>query len=157
MSDPLCVWTESVLPSSLEVRQVYVFVFSPSGRVAVLRDCDHCFLPGGKPEVFDEDMFATARRESLEEASIIVGRMTYLGYVDVTEGVGHYAQVRLVGSLEEEREMHPDPAAGRTYERFYLTCDEAIRALDWGTHGEPQVRAAFREWSRRENPVTSPS
>jgi len=149
MSDPLCVWKETALPGSLEVRQAYVFAFSQSGCVVVLRDREHCFLPGGKPETCDEDIFATARRETLEEASIIVGDMTYLGYVDLAEADCRYAQVRLVGSLEEERDGQPDPATGRTYERLYLTCDEAIHALNWGTHGEPQVRAAFREWQPR--------
>ena len=43
-------WFTSEVPQSLEIRQVYGFVFDLDGRILLLEDKGIFNLPGGKPE-----------------------------------------------------------------------------------------------------------
>ena len=40
-------WVDSIVPTSLEVRQIYGFIFNSDGRVLLLEDDGHFNLPGG--------------------------------------------------------------------------------------------------------------
>ena len=134
-------WFEAVVPVGLEVRQVYGFIFSTDGRILVLEDEGNFNLPGGKPE-YSESVGETLARESLEEGQVIIGTADYLGYQCI-EGEEHFAQVRLVASIEHFLPSDKDPSTGRQYQRLLVPPSELNELLRWEASGNQQVVSAI--------------
>lgn len=130
-------------PKEMEIRQVYGVVFSRDGRVLLRLERkesgDEYSLAGGTPEIFDEGLEATLRREMLEEVNVkLEDELVLVGY-QMVEGDGErptYAQLRLTGKISEIGEKQPDPDTGRTYERLLISPKRAIELLGWGEIGE---------------------
>lgn len=139
-------WFEAVVPVGLEVRQVYGFIFSMDGRILVLEDEGKFNLPGGKPEN-SENVDETLVRESLEEGQVIIGTADYLGYQCV-QGEEHFAQVRLVASIEHFLPSNKDPSTGRQYQRLLVPPIELNELLRWEESGNQQVASAIAAASR---------
>lgn len=139
-------WFEAVVPVGLEVRQVYGFIFSMDGRILVLEDEGKFNLPGGKPED-SESVSQTLARESLEEGQVIIGTADYLGYQCV-EDEEHFAQVRLVASIEHFLPSDKDPSTGRQYQRLLAPPIELNELLRWEESGNQQVVSAIAAASK---------
>jgi hypothetical protein len=116
--------------------------------------------PGGTPEAWDGDLEDTLIREAFEENQVRIrrGETAYLGYQEVHRpGRAPYAQVRMVGIIDEFAPRAPDPDGGRTYRRYMTALLSAPGVLGWGEPAELQSRAAAevaREWGI---PVIAPS
>jgi 8-oxo-dGTP diphosphatase len=116
--------------------------------------------PGGTPEAWDEDVEDTLIREAFEESQVRIrrGKAAYLGYQEVHRpGRAPYAQVRMVGMIDEFAPRAPDPDGGRIYRRYMAALSSAPGVLRWGRPAELQVKAAAgvaREWGI---PVGTPS
>jgi 8-oxo-dGTP pyrophosphatase MutT (NUDIX family) len=128
------------------ISQVYGYLICPrSGRVLVQEDEGSFSLPGGKPEPADQDLSATLVREALEESQVHVGPTAYLGYQEVRRpGRVSFAQVRMVGVIEEFAPRAPDPDGGRMYRRLMTSLGTVPSLLGWGLPGVLQSRAAAR-------------
>jgi 8-oxo-dGTP diphosphatase len=154
------LWHEVPVPSGLVITQVYGYLLCPrTGRVLVQDDRGAFNLPGGKPERRDADVTATLVREAFEESQVRVGATAYLGYQEVRlPGRVSYAQVRMVGVIEEFAPRAPDPDTGRVYRRFMTSLGMTASILGWGLPGILQSRAAARvarlEWGL---PVNAPA
>lgn len=137
-------WIEGTVPCGLEVRQVYGIVFAKDGRILLRKDGEKYSLPGGKPELFDLNMEATLKRELDEEVNVSVNSIVMVGYqlVDEENGIPAYAQVRMAAKLEGIEEPRPDPDTGRTYQRVFVSPQQAITLLDWGNSGRRQICSA---------------
>ena len=133
-------WFEVPVPSGLEVRQVYGFIFGLDGRLLVLEDEGSFNLLGGKPEK-SESLKETLVRESLEEGQALIGSAEYLGYQCV-EGEEHFAQVRLVALLDQLLPAAADPSTGKQYRRMWVPYSQVNELLGWGESGDQQVASA---------------
>ena len=146
-------WHEAPVAAGLEVTQVYGWLLCPvTGRVLLQDDEGAWNLPGGTPEAWDEDLEDTLLREAFEENQVRVqrGRTAYLGYQEVHRpGRKPYAQVRMVGVIDEFAPRAPDPDGGRIYRRYMTALSLAPGVLAWGRPAELQAEAAARvarEW-----------
>lgn len=139
-------WFAVPVPSGLEVRQVYGFIFGPDGRLLVLEDEGHYNLPGGKPEE-GESMKETLLRESLEEGQVLLGSVEYLGYQCV-EGEEHFAQVRFSALLDRLLPVTVDPSTGKQYRRMWVPHSQVNELLGWGESGDQQVASAIASASK---------
>lgn len=143
-------WRKRRPQNSVPTEQVYGILFDHMGRVLVLKDGERYNLPGGRPEK-GEDWAETLRRECLEEAQALIGRVLFLGHVRVREtfhGVSRsFAQVRMVGEILELLPAQPDLATGRTYARQFYPPAGAAELLGWGDHGSQQLADAAEKWN----------
>ncbi|MDP1712660.1 MAG: NUDIX domain-containing protein [Candidatus Nanopelagicaceae bacterium] len=134
-------WIESEVPNSLEIRQVYGFIFSADGRILTLEDEGSFNLPGGKPEN-GESLNETLVRETFEEIHTTIHSMGYLGF-QLVNGIERFAQVRLVASIDKILPANKDPSTGRLYRRLLVPPTELNELLDWGDSGERQIASAI--------------
>ena len=139
-------WFESEVPSDLEIRQVYGFVFSPDGRILLLEDGGIFNLPGGKPEE-GETLVQTLIRESTEEAQISFLDPRYIGYQFVATDDG-YAQVRLVALIDQIYPQALDPSTGRRYKRLWVPPTLSNDLLKWNESGDKQIASATEAASK---------
>ncbi|MDP1721078.1 MAG: NUDIX domain-containing protein [Candidatus Nanopelagicaceae bacterium] len=134
-------WIDSALPTGLEVRQVYGFIFSADGRILTLKDEGNFNLPGGKPEN-GESLNETLVRETFEEIQTTIHSMGYLGF-QLVNGIEKFAQVRLVASIDKILPANKDPSTGRLYRRLLVPPRELNELLGWGDSGERQIASAI--------------
>ena len=139
-------WIKAEVPKSLEVRQVYGFIFSVEGRVLLLEDGGQYNLPGGKPEK-GETSFETLIRESAEEVQVTISSIEYLGY-QLIAADRDFAQVRLVALIDQIEQTAPDPSTGRCYTRLWVPPTELNDLLKWGDSGNEQIACAMAAVSK---------
>ena len=82
-------WVAEPVPEGMAVRQVYCIMLDREGRV-MLRvekkpDRIKYSLAGGRPEVYDNRIEGTCRRELLEEVNTEIETPIYIGYQQVNE------------------------------------------------------------------------
>ena len=134
-------WIKSDVPTGLEVRQVYGFIFNAQGQILLLDDNRHYNLPGGRPES-GESFAETLIREAAEEVQVTVTSIEYLGY-QLIEDTKKFAQVRLVCLIDAILPSIADPDTGRTYSRLWVPASHANALLNWGDSGDGQIESAI--------------
>ena len=141
-------WVAEAVPAEMAVRQVYCIMLDREGRV-MLRvekkpDRIKYSLAGGRPEVYDNGIEGTCRRELLEEVNTEIETPVYIGYQLVNEGNGTpaYAQVRMAALIRKIGKKQPDPDNGKTYDRLLVVPEKAAALLNWGDVGYSQVMKA---------------
>jgi len=140
------------------VAQVYGWLIDDHGRVLVQGTPEGFNLPGGSPELCDEDAVATLAREALEESQVLVDDAVLLGYEEVLRNGDAVALVRMAGRIRRFEARHPDPDGGRLLERRMTSLDTAARLLSWGDSGVAQAAAAGEVAARRwDLPVEVPT
>jgi 8-oxo-dGTP diphosphatase len=155
------VWHDGPVPAGLPVTQVYGWLLCPvTGRVLIQEQDDGtCSLPGGTPEVFDENLVATLAREAFEENQVrIAPAPAYLGYQEVRcPGRPVIAQVRMAAIITEFAPRAPDPDNGRLNRRRMISLAAGPSTLGWGQPAEAQARAAAEAGRSWGLPVDSPA
>ena len=148
-------WVAVPVPEGMAVRQVYCIMLDRKGRV-MLRvekkpDRIKYSLAGGRPEVYDNRIEGTCRRELLEEVNTEIETPVYIGYQLVNEGNGTpaYAQVRMAALIRKIGPKQPDPDNGKTYDRLLATPEKSAALLGWGEVGYSQVMKAKEVIYRR--------
>ena len=141
-------WVAESVPEGMAIRQVYCIMLDLEGRV-MLRvekkpDRIKYSLAGGRPEVFDNGIEGTCRRELLEEVNTEIETPVYIGYQLVSEGNGTpaYAQVRMAALIRRIGKKQPDPDNGKIYDRLLVAPEKAAVLLNWGDVGYSQVMKA---------------
>lgn len=144
-------WREAPVPPGLEITQVYGYLICPQTVRVLLQDDDGVFnLPGGSPEPWDQDLFATLAREAAEENQVRVDDAVYLGYQEVQRpGRVPYAQVRMAGRISGFDPRGPDPDGGRVYGRLMCPMRDAPAVLGWGDPAVAQAGAAAHAAAQR--------
>lgn len=152
------VWHERSVPRDLSVTQVHGVLLTRDGRVLIRIKNGEARLTGGRPEK-GESWEEALRREAMEEASVRLGEICYLGY-QVPEGE-QYAQVRLVALIDEIFPAKPDPDRDNNwiYGRELVPLTDARRRLveSFGDIGERLVDAAAvagKKWFDSPNQET---
>lgn len=141
-------WHEEEVPKDLQIRQVYGVLFSNDQRILLMKKMlngkPFFSLSGGTPEVFDENLDATLKRELLEEINTTIDKPIYLGYqkVDLKNGEKPFAQVRMVAKILKIGKRQPDPDSGITYERLLIPPKDAGKTLNWGEIGNRIIEKA---------------
>ena len=161
MSDPPVefIWHGAPVPADLPVTQVYGWLLCPTtGRVLIQEQDDGTFsLPGGTPETYDADQYATLAREAFEENQVrIEPSAVYLGYQEVRQpGHSVIAQVRMAGIISEFAPRAPDPDNGRINRRYLTSLANAPAVLNWGQEGQAQALAAAEADAGGDCPSTT--
>lgn len=141
-------WHEEEVPKDLQIKQVYGVLFSNDQRILLMKKMlngkPFFSLSGGTPEVFDENLVATLKRELLEEINTTIDKPIYLGYqkVDLENGEKTFAQVRMVAKILKIGKRQPDPDSGITYERLLIPPKDAGKTLNWGEIGSKIIEKA---------------
>ncbi|WP_460517905.1 NUDIX domain-containing protein [Flindersiella endophytica] len=152
-------WREGTPPPTLDVVQVYGWLFDVHGRVLIQQSSTGFHLPGGCPRPDDRDAHATLVRQAEEESRADVKASAILGYEE-TEGSGGrpVALVWMVGRLGG---LLPDrwaPGRPRPQARRFTDLPTAMRLLGWGEPrqltGRSAGQAAMRIWGL---PVLAPA
>ena len=139
-------WFDSDVPTDIEVRQVYGFIFGPHGRILLLEENGQYNLPGGKPEK-GESFAETLIREAEEEVQVTIASVRYLGYqLNAVPEV--FAQVRLVALINQIHLSATDPSTGRQYSRLWVPPPLSSELLRWGESGKNQIASAVAAVSK---------
>ena len=129
-------WHNGEVPKNLKIKQVYGILFSEDGRTLlrhVENEKENYFsLAGGRPEVYDNGIEGTLRREVLEE-------------VNEGNNVPPYAQVRMAAIIDKVGKLQPDPDNGETYKRLLTSPKRAIELINWGEEGKNQIEEAAKK------------
>ena len=138
-------WVDGNVPNNIKITQVYGIIFTKDGRVLLRKEDNKYSLAGGKPEVGDDGIQGTLRRELIEEINVKINDPYMVGYqlVDEEDGSSPYAQVRMTALIESIEEKKPDPATGLTYDRVLVPYYKASELLNWGDVGAKQIETAF--------------
>ncbi len=147
-------WYNGKVPKDIEIKQVYGIVFNEEGNIFLRIDDGLYKLTGGRPEIEDETIEDTLRREFIEEANITIKNIHLLGYQLATENneVKPYAQVRMIALIDKIFENRPDLDNGKLYERVFKTPKETIDLLNWGEVGRKQIEEAVKS-AKKENMI----
>ncbi|MDT0268650.1 NUDIX domain-containing protein [Streptomyces sp. DSM 44915] len=138
-------WRPGPVPAELPVRQAWVWLFVPDGRVVAFVSATGLFgLPGGTLEPRDGgDAVAAAVREVREEVNSEMTPPVHLGYlVDRTPDGPVVARVRLAARATAVRPAARDPHTGTVHRRLLVPPDLVPELTGAGPDGEPQARAA---------------
>lgn len=144
-------WHNGEVPKNLKIKQVYGILFSEDGRTLlrhVENEKENYFsLAGGRPEVYDNGIEGTLRREVLEEVNCTIKEPILIGYQEVNEGnnVPLYAQVRMAAIIDKVGKLQPDPDNGETYKRLLTSPKRAIELINWGEEGKNQIEEAAKK------------
>lgn len=154
-------WHNCEVPKHLKIKQVYGIIFTKDGRILLKvgekNNVKKYSFAGGTPEVFDDGMVATLRRELIEEVNLTIEDPIMLGYQEVDEqnGKAPYAQVRMVAMIDKIGKAQPDPDNGKTYERLLIHPNKAIQLLNWGDIGRQIIESAvcisFKKFEIKNN------
>jgi ADP-ribose pyrophosphatase YjhB (NUDIX family) len=142
-------WHDGIVPDKMDIKQVSGLIFSRDGRLLLLVEkMDNTIkysLAGGHPEIYDNGIEGTVRRELIEEVNITITKPIIVGYqeVDEEDGSPPFAQVRMTAFIDNIGEVRPDPDNGKTYDRILVSPIKAIQLLEWGEVGHAQVKAAM--------------
>ena len=125
-------WIKEKLPQNLEIRQVYGIVFTDYGKILLRIDDGKYKLTGGKPELYDNNLKDTLKREYLEELNVEIKNTNYLGYLLVEEETGEkYAQVRMIAKIKNIGNIMPDKDNGKVYKRFMANIKNVKNYLNY--------------------------
>ena len=104
-------------------------------------------MAGRRPEVYDNGIESTLRREVLEEVNCTIKEPILIGYQEVNEGnnVPPYAQVRMAAIIDKVGKLQPDPDNGETYKRLLTSPKRAIELINWGEEGKNQIEEAAKK------------
>ena len=126
------IWIKEKLPQNLEIRQVYGVVFNDNGNILLRIDDSKYKLTGGKPELYDNNLKDTLKREYLEELNVEIKDINYLGYLLVKEETGEkYAQVRMIARIKNIGNIMPDKDNGKVYKRFMANIKNVKNYLNY--------------------------
>jgi ADP-ribose pyrophosphatase YjhB (NUDIX family) len=143
-------WHNGDVPEGTAIKQVYGLIFTPDGRLLLRTeektDRKKYSFAGGRPEISDNGIEGTVRRELVEEVNVTIHKPIIVGYqrVDEEDGTPPFAQVRMAALIDEIGEIRPDPDTGRTYGRFLTSPLKAAELLNWGDVGYAQIKTAMR-------------
>ncbi|THA23914.1 NUDIX hydrolase [Streptomyces sp. RKND-216] len=139
-------WYDAPVPDELPIRQSWVWVFAPDGRVVMyVDDTGQAGLPGGTLEPFEQrDAAAASRREVREETQIEMRGLRYLGYLrDAPPDGPACARVRMAAAIARVGPAATDPATGTVHRRLLVPPRLAAELCGWGPSGAGQVEAAL--------------
>ncbi|WP_406091612.1 NUDIX hydrolase [Streptomyces sp. NBC_01013] len=144
-------WHEAPVPAGLPVRQAWVWLFVPDGRVVAYVDSKGTVgLPGGTPEIEERgDPARAAVREVREETNIEITQPVHLGYLMDRRPDGQaVARVRLAAVATAVGPVTTDPATGTVHRRLLVPAHLVPDLCGWGAAADPQAHAAVRAVSR---------
>jgi len=142
-------WHNGEVPKGIEIKQVYGLIFSNDGRLLLrveAKDSEMKYsLAGGHPEIYDEGIEGTVRRELIEEVNIKITTPIIIGYqkVDEEDGTPPFAQVRMTALIDTVGEVRPDTDNGKIYDRLLVSPLKAAELLNWGEVGYSQIKTAM--------------
>ncbi|MGQ0840306.1 NUDIX hydrolase [Actinokineospora sp.] len=139
------VWHDRLVPAELTIRQAWVWVFAPDGRVVLyVDDSGRIGLPGGTLEAFEHrDPTAAAVREVREETQIDIADPVYLGYVLDRRPRGPVARVRMAATITAIGPSATDPATGTVHRRLLVPPRLIAELCGWGAGADRQTEAAI--------------
>jgi len=105
------IWHKSSNFLSLEpITQVYGVCFDGKGNILIISSDNKCWnIPGGTPEN-NETPEQTLKRELKEEADVVIGENSMIGYYEVVSGKSVIYQLRFAALIKKKNKLTIDPA-----------------------------------------------
>jgi len=120
-------WIENFNISNEKYTQVSGYIFNEKNQLLIVGDGKNWTIPGGHPENH-ESMIETLIREVLEESSIELKEISYLGAVEVVENGETYYQMRYFGRVSNILDFKGE---WETSERMFVDLDELHNYIKW--------------------------
>lgn len=120
-------WIENFDITTEKYKQVSGYVFNENEELLIVKNKDTWTIPGGHPELYEYSI-GTLIREIMEEASVSINRIKYLGAVEVVENGETYYQLRYVARVKEVLEFAKD---WETSERKFVKLEDLNKYIKW--------------------------
>lgn len=141
---PKCkmLWREGFEVITEKYTQVSGYIFDEENQILIVKSGDVWTIPGGHPELFEMPK-GTLIREVLEEASVTIKNIQYLGAVEVIENGQKYYQVRYFAKVDS---VLPFNNEFETSERKFVPLSELDKYIKWanGITFSSQIKSAVK-------------
>lgn len=137
-------WRENFNLTNEKYTQVSGYIFNEENQLLIVKSGDTWTIPGGHPER-GESQLDTLIRESMEEASVTLKMISYLGAVEVVENEKYY-QLRYTAKVNEILDFDKK---WETSERKFVNLEELQNYIKWskGIMFSRQIESAKKFWN----------
>lgn len=133
-------WIDNFELKSEKYTQVSGYIFNDKNQLLIVKGGKTWTVPGGHPEQ-GETQVETLEREIMEEASVTIKDIKYLGAVEVVENGETYYQLRYTAKVNE---ILPFKGEWETDERLFVDLKDLSKYIKWsnGIAFSQQIQAA---------------
>ena len=127
-------WLENFDYSNQLVMQASGFIFDDENNILIVKSGKNWTIPGGHPEPNENNYIDTLLREVMEEASVTIKDIKYLGSVKVLDCDNNknlpqtYYQLRYFAKIDK---ILPFSTEWETSERKFVPLNELINYITW--------------------------
>lgn len=139
----LC-WIDNFELKGETYTQVSGYIFNDKNQLLIVKSGKTWTVPGGHPEQ-GETQVETLTREIMEEASVTIKDIKYLGAVEVVENGETYYQLRYTAKVNE---ILPFKGEWETDERLFVDLKDLSKYIKWsnGIAFSQQIEASKKAW-----------
>jgi len=139
------LWKDGSDLTNEKYTQVSCYIFNDDNQLLIVNNGKNWTIPGGHPEE-GELPKETLLREVMEEASVTLKGINYLGAVEVIENEDIYYQLRYTARIDKVLEFNKD---WETTERLFVNLSDLDKYIKWskGIVFTEQIESAKRFWS----------
>ena len=137
-------WRENYNLTNEKYTQVSGYIFNEENQLLIVKSGDTWTIPGGHPEQ-GESQLDTLIREIMEEASVTLKNINYLGAVEVVENEKYY-QIRYTAKVNEILDFDEK---WETSERKFVNLEDLQNYIKWskGIMFSRQIESAKKFWN----------
>ena len=121
------LWKENFNLTIEKYTQVSGYIFNEKDELLIVKNKDTWTIPGGHPELY-EYTIGTLVREIMEESSVSIKDIKYIGAVEVCELNDKYYQLRFVARVDK---IHKFAKEYETSERKFVKLEELKKYIKW--------------------------
>lgn len=135
-------WKENFNLTNETYTQVSGYIFNNKNQLLIVKNNTTWTIPGGHPEK-NETPPQTLQREVLEEASVTINNIKYLGAVEVIENNKTYYQLRYTAKVFQVLPFNND---WETTERLFVNLNDLHNYITWskGVTFSAQIKSATK-------------
>lgn len=139
------LWKENFDLKNEKYTQVSGYIINEKNQLLIVKNKDYWTIPGGHPEV-NETKIETLEREIMEEASIKIKDIKYIGAVEVLENNKLYYQLRYTAKVSE---ILPFKEEWETCERKFIDFKDLRNYISWadGITFSAQIESTKKIWN----------
>jgi len=138
-------WGDNIDFTTKVYSQVSGYIFNEKNQLLIVKTGENWTIPGGHPEA-NEKPIETLKREVMEETSITIKNINYLGAVEVVENSKKYYQLRYTAKVNR---VLPFKKEWETTDRLFVDLIDLHEYIKWsnGVTFSKQIESAKKFWN----------